>query len=819
MALFKFNLQKKFIGLTSFVIVLTSMLLNGYYVREHREHVMEEMSEKGHMLTRSLADSSEYDVMFSDTERLDVLIRSIALDKDVRYIVISSGDGEVLSEFHAKPGLPYPEEGNVVGFTRKKQDDEHRAMTTTRFYPAGGDVLAFDINCPILTEKASRQRKYPEMMMWESERATESAEERIVIGRVRLGISSERVVAEFREIQRDINILTAVVILFGLVLTIPLTRVLTNPLRNLMEAIQATAQGDLSRTVKIGSSDEIGELGKSFNRMVVELKTSRDEIEEYSRTLEEKVEDRTAELARANESLESELRERERAEQLLRASEEKYRTIFEESKDVIYISAPEGRFLDINPAGVELFGYSSEDEILQIDMGRDLYVRPEDREEFRRRMKRQGFVKDYELTFRRKDGKQVIVLATANTVHDENGTVVAYRGIMRDVTEQKLLEQQLLQVQKMESIGTLAGGIAHDFNNILGGILGYASLMKTKMTPDHPFFKYVDTIEKGGKRASELTSQLLGFARGGKYDTKPVDLNAIVEETLGIIGRTFEKSIEIETRPQKPLPTVEADAGQMQQVLLNLCVNAADAMADKGGTLTIATSVEMVDEEHAKRHLNARAGSYLVLSVTDTGTGIDEQTMQRIFEPFFTTKEEGKGTGLGLAMVYGVVKNHGGFVDVSSEPGKGTTFKTYLPSSEKALEEPPTLSEPQLGENELILVVDDEESMRSFVEETLETHGYRTVLAKDGQEAIDAFRTYNGQIALVILDLVMPTMGGRETFLKLKELNRDVKVMLSTGYGQNGKAQEILEGGAKGFLQKPYQVVPLLAKVRAILEA
>jgi hypothetical protein len=254
-------------------------------------------------------------------------------------------------------------------------------------------------------------------------------------------------------------------------------------------------------------------------------------------------------------------------------------------------------------------------------------------------------------------------------------------------------------------------------------------------------------------------------------------------------------------------------------VLLNLCVNAADAMADTGGKLTIETSVETVDEEHAKKNVNAEAGSYLVLTVADTGTGIDEQTMQRMFEPFFTTKEEGKGTGLGLAMVYGVVKNHGGFVDVSSEPGNGTTFKIYLPSSRKKTEDHPPEFEPRGEVGELILVVDNDASMRSFVKDTLEANGYHTLLAEDGEAAIDAFKTYSGRIALVILDMVMPNMGGRETFLKLKELNRDVKVILSTGVDQNGKAQEMLDSGAEGFIQKPYQIVPLLAKVKTILEA
>ena len=388
----------------------------------------------------------------------------------------------------------------------------------------------------------------------------------------------------------------------------------------------------------------------------------------------------------------------------------------------------------------------------------------------------------------------------------------------RDITQQRQLEQQFFQAQKMESVGTLAGGIAHDFNNILGGILGYASLMKSKITEDHVFFKHVDTIEKGAMRAAELTAQLLAFARGGKYDTRPVDLNEIIGETFGIIGRTFDKSIEIETRFDDALPVIEADAGQIQQVLMNLLVNAADAMPH-GGTLIIESGTELLPEESIKTHPGATAGAYAVISVTDTGTGIDKETMERIFEPFFTTKEEGKGTGLGLSMIYGVVKNHGGSVTVYSEMGEGSAFRVYLPAGGEAASHPEAEVDTPRGRNELILVVDDEEAIRSFAKEVLETHGYRVLAAADGAEAIEIFRENNGSIGLVILDMVMPNMGGRETFLKLREMNPDVNALLSTGYSQNGKAQEIMSSGVKGFIQKPYQVNALLSKVRSVLDA
>jgi len=509
---------------------------------------------------------------------------------------------------------------------------------------------------------------------------------------------------------------------------------------------------------------------------------------------------------------------RKEAEQQIRLSEEKYRTLFEESKDCVYITSPEGAFLDVNLAGVELFGYSSREELLKADLGRDIYMNPKDRDAFQEAIARHGFVKDYELLMKKKDGRELNTLVTANAVCKADGSIMAYRGIMRDITAQKKLEQQLLQSQKMESIGTLAGGIAHDFNNILGGILGYASFMKTKMDEGHPFSGYIDTIESGAMRAAELTSQLLAFARGGKYETRPIDLNRIVDETLKLLGRTLDKSIEIDSRLYPELPTVEADAGQMQQVLMNLCVNAGDAMPG-GGRMLIETNLETLDKRYAEKHMEAKPCEYVVVTITDNGIGMDKETIHRIFEPFFTTKDEGKGTGLGLSMVYGVVKNHGGFIDVDSEPREGSTFKVFLPVSGKTEVRRSTETDKLAGGNELILVADDEEPMRRLAREILEAYGYRVLLAEDGVEAVEIIRGQNGEIDLVILDMVMPKMGGRETYLRMKETHPLIKVLLSTGYSRDEKAQEILDSGAMGFVQKPYHVDSLLSAVRDVLDA
>ncbi len=510
--------------------------------------------------------------------------------------------------------------------------------------------------------------------------------------------------------------------------------------------------------------------------------------------------------------------ERMEAEKAFRESEDKYRSLFEETKDIVLITTPEGRFLDINSAGVEFYGYSSRTELLRDLLAQDTYVNPNDRKEVLGKISERGFVKDYELLLKRKDGQHRVALLTATAERDDNGTVVAYRGILRDITEAKQLQQQFFQAQKMESIGTLAGGIAHDFNNILGGVLGYASFMKSKMTEGDSFFNYVDIIEKSAMHAAELTAKLLAFARGGRYDIKPLKLNRIVDETLQIIGRTFDKSIGIQTHLQDNLPTIEADTAQLQQVLINLCLNAADAMP-YGGKLIIEAACETLTEQYVRTHVGAKAGSYVRLSVSDTGMGMDEETRKRIFEPFFTTKESGKGTGLGLSMVYGVVKNHGGFVHVYSELGHGTTFRIYLPISGKPERTETSELATPVGGDELILVVDDEKRIRSLAKDMLESFGYRILTAEDGVDAVKIYAQHKDEVGLVILDMVMPKMGGRETYLKLKELNPGVSVLLSTGYSQNGKAQEILDSGVMGFIQKPYQLHTLLSKVRSILDA
>jgi len=513
----------------------------------------------------------------------------------------------------------------------------------------------------------------------------------------------------------------------------------------------------------------------------------------------------------------TDITERKKTEMALQNSEAKYRSLFEESQDVIYISSADGRLLDINPAGIRMFGFESKEELLSIDIATTLYVNPRDRQRSLELLNKYDKIKDFELELKRKDGKHITVIETSSVIRNENGEITGYRGILRDITERKKLEQQLFQAQKMESIGTLAGGIAHDFNNILGGILGYASFIKMKMQKNDPFYKYINVMERSAERAAELTSQLLAFSRGGNYKLEPVDLNEVVEETLAIVERTFDKSIEIRKELSGDLPPVEADSTQLQQAVMNLCVNARDAMP-AGGLLTIKTDEAHLDNNSFSFQAAGAEGDFLKLTVSDNGCGMDSETLEKIYEPFFTTKEKGKGTGLGMSMVYGVIKSHGGFISADSSPGAGTTFHIFLPVSKKKYQRKlPEKIIPTSG-HEVIFVIEDEEALRTMISEALKSFGYEVIVAADGLEGWEKFKEHRQRIDLVFLDMVMPRMVGLEVFQKLKSLDPLVRVLLTTGYSDSQKAQEILNDGALGLINKPYLIPELIARLREIFD-
>jgi two-component system, cell cycle sensor histidine kinase and response regulator CckA len=512
---------------------------------------------------------------------------------------------------------------------------------------------------------------------------------------------------------------------------------------------------------------------------------------------------------------------RERSEKALRESEEKYRTILENIEDGYYEVDVAGNLTFFNEAACRMLGYSREE---LAGMNNRKYTSEENakkiyrtfNEVYRTGAPAKGF--DWEIL--RKDGTKRSIESSVSLIKNDSDQPVGFRGIVRDITERKELENQLRQAQKMEALGTLAGGIAHDFNNLLQAISGYTQLLLWGKSGDESGTHELREIERAAGRAAALIRQLLAFSRKVEGQRRPVDLNREIMDVEKVLHRTIPKMIDIEIHLSEDLRAVRADPIQMEQILLNLGSNAADAMPD-GGTLKIESQNASLDEEYCRNHIGAAPGEYVLLTVTDTGYGMDRETVQHIFEPFFTTKEIGRGTGLGLASVYGIVKSHGGYIACQSEVNRGTAFKIYLPAIVKNDEksEGPTDRKAPRGGNETILVVDDELSVREFAERILRRFGYRVLLARSGEEALEIYRKMREEIDLVILDLGMPGMGGYACLRELLAIDPSLGVMIASGYAIDARMKETLQSGVAGYIGKPYQFRELLAKVRAALDA
>ena len=502
-----------------------------------------------------------------------------------------------------------------------------------------------------------------------------------------------------------------------------------------------------------------------------------------------------------------------RGEEALRASEEKYRTLVENATEAIFIIQDE-KIKFPNYKTISLSGYSAE-ELSKISFTG--LIHPDDRKAVLDRYKRriQGEEISAIQTYRvlTKAGEELWVQFNSVPITWEGRPATLNFG--RDMTREKKLEAQFQTAQKMEAIGTLAGGIAHDFNNLLMGIQGHVSLMLFDLDPSHPHYESLKKIEAQVKNGANLSGQLLAFARRGKYEVKPTDVNKIIQQTSSMFERT-KREINIHRKYQEGIWAIEVDRGQIEQVLMNLYVNGWQAMPE-GGNLFVESRNVTLDRDNIKV-FSAEPGNYVRISVRDTGTGMDQNTRQRIFDPFFTTKEMGRGTGLGLASVYGIIKNHGGFIDVYSEIGEGTIFNIYLPASDKKVSEDKRLSGEILRGKEMVLLVDDEETITEIMEKALTLTGYRVLPARGGEEAIELYKKNQNRIDLVVLDMIMPGMNGGKVFDRLREMNPGVKVILSSGYSMDGEASQIMDRGCSGFIQKPFGIKELSQKIREVLD-
>lgn len=512
--------------------------------------------------------------------------------------------------------------------------------------------------------------------------------------------------------------------------------------------------------------------------------------------------------------------DRKRASEALRLSEISFRSVIENAPYGIYRAQASGKLLLVNPALQKMLGYASQEELLKISLSNEIYLDPLEHQKVIDLFANQKAFTDVEVEWKRKDGTPMRARCTGWLVKDTRARDGYFEVFAEDVTEKWLLERQLRMAQKMEAVGRLSGGIAHDFNNLLGVIIGYSQVLKRTLPRGSAFLEHAEEIEKAGQRAAALTRQLLAFSRQQVLAPAVLDLNSVISEMQKLLPRLIGEDIEIVMDLNAASGRVKADQGQFEQVVMNLVVNARDAMPH-GGKVVIATVNASLDEFYTRQHPGSRAGDYVMLSVSDTGTGIDAETLAHIFEPFFTTKERGKGTGLGLATVYGIVKQSGGYVWVASTLGKGTSFEVYLPRIEEAVTvvEAAAPCIPAFQGAETILLVEDADALRKLTHMLLEQHGYRVLAAENGVDALLLAHQQSGRIDLLVTDVIMPGLNGRALAKQLESLRPGLKVLYVSGYTDDAIVDHgVLEADIH-LLHKPFSEESLIRKVREVLDA
>jgi len=522
-----------------------------------------------------------------------------------------------------------------------------------------------------------------------------------------------------------------------------------------------------------------------------DLSKDKEQLKVYSTHLEELVQERTKELS---------------------MSEQRFRALFDNANDGVVVLDKNGIIINMNNKFCELHGFNKELLIgthfrfLEVEDHKD-----EKEERLRRILNGEPLV--FETEHYKRDGSRILLEVSSKGINIGGDLYV--QSFHRDITEKKAIQEQLIHSQKMESIGQLAGGIAHNFNNLLTAMLGNAELLKEYSDMDDESKQRVNNIESSARKAGILVSKLLSFARREKSDVLPLNLNDVANDSAKLFEGVLDKRIGLKTNLSDNIPTVEGDPSQLEQVIMNLMVNARDAMPD-GGLIIIKTSLVEIERDRFNMPSYIMPGKYVLLTISDTGSGIPKEIINGIFEPFFTTKEKGKGTGLGLAMVYGVIKNHKGYITVQSEVGKGSTFDVYLPVSGKAAYKAATQKLFSVSGHENILLVDDEEEVLNFIRDILETHGYKVLPAKNPLAAIDIFKKLGSEIHLVISDIVMPLMDGKELIKTLRTIKPDIRIIAVSGFSDEAVNKDILK--IDDFLKKPFEINQLLSKVRHVLD-
>ncbi|MCE5265255.1 MAG: PAS domain S-box protein [Deltaproteobacteria bacterium] len=767
---FSTSIKTKVTAISILIIMTVTGGMATYFISVEAGLLRGELKKRAAALVENFSRNCDYPLLLEDSPAIEKLAAAMMRDGDVTLIGVNRADGQVLY-LESKERIAGADWSTVArgdaGETSMREEAGTLFVTRPVWPPSEEDFL-FSGDSP------GKRAKNP-------------------LGRVTIGFSLKPTNALILRSVATASVIAFAIALVSIAILMIFLGRFFGPLLVIAQGIRRLSEGSLSHRLNFARRDEIGALAGAFNHMAETLEGSRKRIEEVNQSLEEKVRKRT---------------------EALRDSETRYRAFFESTGTAMVIIEEDGFISLVNAEFEKMLGFRRDE--VEGKMRWISFFAAEEAEKMLQYNKRR-------LSEPQKEPGhcECRILDHESRTTDGFFTLSSVPGTTKmicsliDISDRKRLEQEFREIQKMEAIGTLAGGIAHDFNNLLMGVQGYTSLMLLDLGNDHHHFEKLKAIEEYVQSGANLTRQLLAFARGGKYEVKPTNLSEIVEKTAMLFGRT-RKEIRIKMKFEPDLWPVNVDRGQMEQVFLNLYVNAWHAMPG-GGDLYLQTANHRLPGD-GDEPPDADPGEYVRVSIRDTGVGMDEKTRSRIFEPFFTTKKMGRGTGLGLASVYGIIQGHGGTIGVESEKGKGTTFHICLPASHGEVSAVAPAREVLEKGQGTILLVDDEEGIVSVSRELLTHLGYQVLTAKSGSEALDLYREKGATIDLVILDMIMPGMSGGETFDLLKQLNPGIRVILSSGYSLDGPASRIMEQGCRSFMQKPFNLSLLSQKIREAVQ-
>jgi signal transduction histidine kinase/HAMP domain-containing protein len=765
------SIRAKLLILVSILLTIISVFILLFFPARQKKWAVENLTEHARNISHMTANGIGSGYYYYDSLEIDQTIRSAQLNDNLIYLVVIDETGSIINSIN-------------LDFALKLG-----SLDTSKLEFISPDNHIYQTMTPIIIEQE-------------------------LIGRLFMGFSLNPISAEIEESRGMAALTSLLIFIFSVVIILVFHVMVTDPLLRIVEAARRIAGGDLSQRALVHSNDEIGILADAFNEMVIRLSDNQQELEQANQHLEDRIVQRT-------QALYEEIEERKLAENNLANSISMLTSTLESTGDgILVVDREKGtiktnqKLIDLTALPKDLIEKGSFTEVLEYFAG---LVRDPDS----LKTKVANIIAEPEIgsfdILELKDGGFFEIYSQP---HWERGKCVGRVYSFRDVTEQRRLEENLRQSQKMEAIGQLAGGVAHDFNNILTIINGYGELLLSTIDSEHPMYRKLVEIKKAGERAAGLTGQLLAFSRKQVLAPQVLDINSVVTNMQKMLKRLIGENIAMEIKGSTNLWKIHADKGQIEQVLMNLIVNARDAMPN-GGTITIQTDNVEIDSQQAKARDGLKPGSFVCLAVSDTGTGMDSNTKARIFEPFFTTKEIGKGTGMGLSTVYGIINQSEGAITVDSELGKGTSFTIYLP---RAIESEITEvnESPQaenLGGDETILLVEDDQSVRELAFVSLVERGYTVLEAADAESAIKQSERYGEPIHLLLTDVIMPKTNGCELVEILKHSRPDMKVLFMSGYTDNTIVKQITSRESRAFLQKPFTPTMLTIKIRELLNS